>query len=354
MRKIQLGNTLITQDSECYVIAEIGNNHGGKLENALNMITSAKECGANAVKFQRRNNKKLFTKSFYDSPYNSENSFASTYGSHRDFLEMKDENYKVLIDHSKKIEIDFFATPFEEDSLEFFESLDLPFYKVASGDIFNLKLLKMYAEINKPIIISTGGCRVEDIKTATDFLEDNNFFEYTLLQCTASYPCDFEYMNLDFIKTLMKMYPKKIIGLSDHNRGIALPIYAYALGARIVERHFTLDRSQKGTDHAFSLEPTGLRKMIRDLKAVRISRGSGIKEIYECEEKPLEKMRKSIYLSRDISKGDTISNTDLDLKCPYHHDAFNGQDYFKLIGKKIKIDKKKDDPLFKDDLNQIL
>ena len=278
------------------------------------MIHAAKECGADAVKFQRRNNRKLFTKSFYDSPYNSENSFASTYGTHRDYLEMKDENYKVLIEYSNEIGIDF-ATPFEEDSLEFFELLDLPFYKVASGDIFNLKLLKMYTEINKPIIISTGGCTIEDIKFATDFLDQNNFNKYTLLQCTASYPCDFEYMNLDFIKTLMKMYPDKIIGLSDHNRGIALPIYAYALGARIIERHFTLDRSQKGTDHAFSLEPTGLRKMIRDLNAVRTSRGSGIKEIYECEKKPLEKMRKSIYLSREIKAGETLLETDLVLKC---------------------------------------
>ena len=153
MRKIKLGDTEITQDSKCYVIAEIGNNHGGKLENALKMIQAAKDCGADAVKFQRRNNKELFTKSFYNSPYNSENSFASTYGTHRDYLEMKDENYKVLIDYSKKIGIELFATPFEEDSLEFFESLKMPFYKVASGDIFNLKLLKMYAEINKPIII---------------------------------------------------------------------------------------------------------------------------------------------------------------------------------------------------------
>ncbi len=350
MRKIKLGDTEITQDSKCYVIAEIGNNHGGKLENALKMIQAAKDCGADAVKFQRRNNKELFTKSFYNSPYNSENSFASTYGTHRDYLEMKDENYKVLIEYSKKIGIEIFATPFEEDSLEFFESLKMPFYKVASGDIFNLKLLKMYAEINKPIIISTGGCQIEDIKLATDFLEENNFTKYTLLQCTASYPCDFEYMNLDFITTLMEMYPNKIIGLSDHNRGIALPIYAYALGARIVERHFTLDRSQKGTDHAFSLEPTGLRKMIRDLNAVRISRGSGVKEIYKCEEKPLEKMRKSIYLSRDIAVGEKITSSDLVLKCPYVDNAYNGQNYFDLIGKEIQKNKKKEDPLFMTDI----
>ena len=159
MRKIKLGNTKITQDSKCYVIAKSSITG---LDNAIKMIHAAKECGADAVKFQRRNNRKLFTKSFYDSPYNSENSFASTYGTHRDYLEMKDENYKVLIEYSNEIGIDFFATPFEEDSLEFFELLDLPFYKVASGDIFNLKLLKMYTEINKPIIISTGGCTIED------------------------------------------------------------------------------------------------------------------------------------------------------------------------------------------------
>lgn len=349
MRKIKLGKTEITQDSSCYVIAEIGNNHGGNLKNALKMIKSAKDCGADAVKFQRRNNKELFTKKFYDSPYNSYNSFAPTYGLHRDYLEIKDDDYQTLIDYSRELDIEFFATAFEEQSLEFLETKDLPFYKVASGDIFNFKMLKMYANIGKPIIISTGGCRIEDIKKATDFLESNNFNQYTLLQCTASYPCDFEYMNLDFIKSLLKFYPDKIIGLSDHNRGIALPIYAYAIGARIIERHFTLDRTQKGTDHAFSLEPLGLKKMIRDLEAVKISRGDGLKTIYECEEKPLEKMRKSIYVNKNMEKGEIIKESDLSLKCPYKQNALNGQDYYDIIGKKLIRSKKNEEILRKTD-----
>jgi sialic acid synthase len=350
MRKIQLGKEKVTQESQCYVIAEIGNNHGGKVKTALKMIKSAKDCGANAVKFQRRNNKDLFTKKFYASPYSSYNSFAKSYGLHRDYLEMPDEDYQTLIDYAKDLEIEFFATAFEEQSLEFLETKNLPFYKVASGDIFNFKMLKMYADIGKPIIISTGGCTSEDIKKATDFLNSHNFDNYTLLQCTASYPCDFEYMNLDYIKTLLQNYPDKIIGLSDHNRGIALPIYAYALGARIIERHFTLDRTQKGTDHAFSLEPGGLRKMIRDLHNVRISKGDGIKTIYDCEIKPLEKMRKSIYLNNNLKKGDIISEKDLSLKCPYVKDAFNGQDYYELIGKKILRSKNSEEPLSKTDI----
>lgn len=350
MRKIKLGKKEITQKSPTYVIAEIGNNHGGNLKTALKMIKSAKDCGADAVKFQRRENKRLFTTKFYNSPYNSYNSFARTYGLHRDYLEIKDQDYKELIDYSKELEIEFFVTPFEEYSLEFLESLDIPFYKVASGDIFNFKMLKMYTDIGKPIIISTGGCTLKDIKMATDFLDSNNFDKYTLLQCTASYPCDFDYMNLDFIKTLLEKYPNKIIGLSDHNRGIALPIYAYAIGARIIERHFTLDRTQKGTDHAFSLEPGGLKKMIRDLQAVRISRGDGIKVVYDCEEKPLEKMRKSIYLKRDMNKGDKISEDDLSLKCPYIKGSYNGQDYFKILGKKLSKSKKDEDLLNKDDI----
>tara|TARA_B100001093_G_scaffold509041_1_gene572328 strand:- start:6319 stop:7386 length:1068 start_codon:yes stop_codon:yes gene_type:complete len=350
MRQIKLGKKQITQESSCYVIAEIGNNHGGDINTALKMIKSAKDCGADAVKFQRRNNKKLFTTKFYNSPYNSYNSFAPTYGLHRDHLEIKDQDYQTLIDYSNDIGIEFFATAFEEQSLEFLETKNLPFYKVASGDIFNFKMLKMYADIGKPIIISTGGCTNIDIKKATDFLDSNSFNNYTLLQCTASYPCDFEYMNLDYIKKLFDEYPDKIIGLSDHNRGIALPIYAYAIGARIIERHFTLDRSQKGTDHAFSLEPLGLKKMIRDLKAVKISRGNGVKSVYDCETKPLEKMRKSIYLNRDMQKGEEIQESDLSLKCPYIHDAYNGQDFYELIGKQILTSKKVEDPLLKNDI----
>jgi len=352
MRKIKLADTMISDATAPYVIAEIGNNHGGSLDVAKEMIKAAHECGANAVKFQRRDNQLLFTKAFFDSPYNSENSFAPTYGLHRQAVELKDEYYPELIEFSKNLGIDFFATPFEINSLEFFETLDLPFYKVASADIFNFQMLKKFSEIGKPIILSTGGCTINDIKQATDFLEANNFYQYILLQCTAAYPCDFEYMDLDVIKQLRELYPNNVIGLSDHNRGIALPIYAYAIGARVIERHFTLDRTQKGTDHAFSLEPAGLKKMIRDLNAVYSSKGDGVKKIHNCEHGPLQKMRKTIYATKDLKKGDTISESNIALKTPYLKDDYlNGKMFYEIIGKKVNKEIKLENPLSIDDLD---
>ena len=352
MREIILNKTKINDDSKPYVIAEIGNNHGGSLEIGKEMIKAAKDCGANAVKFQRRNNKKLFTKEFYDSPYNSPNSFATTYGLHRDFVEMKDEYYPILMEYAKDLKIDCFATPFEPDSLRFFETLDMPYYKVASGDIFNLQMLKLFADIGKPVIISTGGCTMGDIKRMVNFLNDQNFYNYTLLQCTASYPCEFDSMDLDVITQMRKEFPNTVIGLSDHNRGIALPIYAYAIGARIIERHFTLDRTQKGTDHAFSLEPTGLKKMCRDLNACFISKGDGIKKVHECETAPLSKMRKNIYIIEDLKKGDVITESNIELKTPYLKDSIylDGFDFFDIIGKKLTRDYKFEERLNRKDL----
>lgn len=336
----------ITNDKP-YVIAEIGNNHRGSLKLAKKMIYHAKMAGANAVKFQKRHNKSLFTKEFYNTPYINQNSFGRTYGAHRDFLEMPLSSYKELVLYSKKIKIDFFATAFDFESVVFLKKLNLPAYKIASGDLTNLPLQEKIAKIGKKIILSTGGGTLENVKIAYKNISKYNK-DIVIMQCTSSYPAKPEDMNLNVIKTYKKNFPKSIIGLSDHENGIDAGPIAYMLGARVFEKHFTLNRSDKGTDNVFSLEPEGLRKFIRNLNRVKLLLGSEKKFRLKSEIAPMYKMEKSIVAKNDIKLGKILKFNDLDFKSP--GDGIPPNKYKKIIGKKTKRLIYKDEKIFIKDL----
>lgn len=301
--------------NDIYIIAEIGSNHQGNVKIAMELMKAAKKSGADAVKTQKRDNKSLYTKSFFNQKYDNPNSFALTYGLHREKLELSKDDYKVLIDYAKEINIDFFVTPFDLKSLEFLEKFEFKSYKLASADITNTIFQIEVAKTNKNIFMSTGGATLEDVKRAKD-----NIFKYnkklTILQCTASYPVKIEDMNLNVISTFKKQFPNIRIGLSDHENGIDAGPIAYMLGARVFEKHFTLNRANKGTDNAFSLEPTGLEKFIRNIKRIEILLGSHEKKQLPEEEKPLIKMRKSPVLNCIKKKGDVLKISDFDLKSP--------------------------------------
>ena len=326
--------------SKIYVIAEIGNNHQGSVKHALELIKEAKNAGADAVKTQKRNNKSLYTKSFFNQIYDNPNSFGSSYGEHREKLELKKNDYKELIDYSKELKIDFFATPFDLKSLEFLEQFDLPFYKIASADITNTILQAEIAKTKKEIFLSTGGGTLEDVKRAKE-----NIFKYneklSILQCTASYPAKLEDMNLRVITTYAKNFPGIRLGLSDHENGIDAGPIAFMLGARVFEKHFTLNRANKGTDNAFSLEPTGLSKFVRNLKRIEIMLGSEEKKQLDIETKPLIKMRKSPVLIKNKKKGECINIEDITLKSPGL--GIHPYEIEKIIGKKINRDLNIDD-----------
>ena len=318
---------------EFYFVAEIGHNHQGKLDKAKEMFFVAKKCGASAVKLQKRDNKKLYTKSFFNEKYNNRNSYAETYGLHREALEFGLQEYKELIKYAKEINIDFFATPFDLPSVDFLNQLNMPAYKIASADLKNTILQTEIAKLKKPIILSTGGGNIDDVKRAV-----NNIKKFTsniaILHCTASYPVGLNDMNLNVIKTYKKEFPNFTVGLSDHENGIDAATVAYMLGARVFEKHFTLNRANKGTDNAFSLEPSGLEKLIRNLKRIPTILGNYEKKLLDSEKAPLFKMQKSIVASKNLKKGSVISREDLDIKSPG-----GGLPPFKiseLIGKKIK------------------
>jgi N-acetylneuraminate synthase/sialic acid synthase len=305
----------VADDSDCYVIAEIGHNHQGDVEKAKQMIDAAHASGAHAAKLQKRDNRSLFTQAYYDRPYNSENSFGDTYGAHRDALEFGRDEYLELKKHAEGLGILFFATAFDIPSADFLADLDMPAYKIASGDLTNTSLLRYVADIGKPMVVSTGGGRMADVERAVETVTAVNT-QLALLQCTAGYPPEWEELNLSVITTFRERFPDVVVGLSSHDNGIAMSVASYMLGARVIEKHFTLNRAWKGTDHAFSLEPQGLQKMVRDLQRTRLAVGNGVKEPYKSEVEPLIKMAKKLVAARALPAGHTLSSEDLAAKSP--------------------------------------
>jgi sialic acid synthase len=327
---LTIDQTVISDASSCYVIAEIGHNHQGEVSKCRDLFKAAKEAGANAVKLQKRDNRSLFTRAMYDQPYTSENAFGATYGEHREFLEFGRGDYLELRSYAKELSITFFATAFDRPSADFLAELDMPAYKIASADLKNIPLLQHVAAIGKPLIISTGSGTLDDVHRAYDAARQKNS-EIALLQCTASYPCEAGKLNLRVIETYRREFPDAVIGLSAHDNGIAMPLVAYTLGARIVEKHFTLNRAWKGTDHALSLAPDGMRRLVRDLQRAHEAMGDGIKRVLPEEEAPIRKMAKKLVAARNLPKGHRLTAQDVAIKspgdglAPLHFDAVIGR-----------------------------
>lgn len=347
--RLCIDGRLIGDDTDCYVIAEVGHNHQGNLETAKEMFRAAKECGASAVKLQKRDNRSLFTRAMYDKPYENENSFGDTYGEHREALEFGRSEYVELIAYAREIGITMFATAFDPVSADFLAELDVPAYKVASADLVNTPLLVHVAKIGKPMIISTGGARLDDVRRAHDVIMPVNS-QLCIMQCTAGYPPAWEEINLKVLETYRKQFPNVVVGFSSHDSGIALAVVAYTLGGRVIEKHFTLNRAMKGTDHKFSLEPVGLRKMVRDLQRVRVAMGDGKKVVYPSEVAPIEKMGKSIVAARSLPSGHVLTEADLALRCP--GGGLPGYRLGSVIGKMTTVPLEEDQVIRMEDLAQ--
>ncbi len=329
---MRLAETVISDHGPTYVIAEIGHNHQGSLETAKKLFAAAKDAGANAVKLQKRDNRSLFTREFFDRPYDNENSFGDVYGTHREALEFGTGEYRELQAYAAELEIDFFATAFDQRSVDFLEDLDMPAYKIASGDVTNLPLLRYLAETGKPLILSTGGALMADVIRAYE-VAGAGTGDVAVLQCTAGYPAAWDELNLRVIETYRETFPGSVIGLSSHDNGIAMAVAAHVLGGRIVEKHFTLDRSMRGTDHSFSLEPVGLRKMVRDLQRLHIALGDGDKRVYESERAPITKMSKALVAAVPLGAGQVIGPEDIAIKSPGV--GMPPSDFDRLVGARL-------------------
>ena len=294
----------------------MGHNHQGKLSQALALIEECAIAGVSAVKFQKRDNQAIYTRALLHQPYENEHSYGATYGAHREALEFNEAQYRDCYAVAASFGIAAFATAFDEASADFLMRLGTPAIKLASGDLTNTPLLAYVAQLGVPLILSTGGGTMDDIDRAVSVILKHTD-QLAILHCTAAYPVhDHGELNLRVISALRVRYPNLVIGWSGHDTGIAMSVIAYTLGARIIEKHVTRNRALKGTDHAFSLEPQGLRKLVRDLDRAGRALGTGEKVRYPSEVAPLRKMAKALVAARPLAAGHVLTAEDLARKSP--------------------------------------
>lgn len=270
------------------IIAEIGCNHQGDFETAKEMIKAAYFCKVSAIKAQKRTVKEYLTPEQYERPYNNPHSFGATYGQHREALEFSADQHKKLMRYAKHMAITYFVSVWDVTAAKEMNEIGIPIIKIPSACLTDDDLLEEVKSFGKPIYMSTGMSTIKEIDHAVDIL---NKTDLTLFHCTSCYPCRFEDVYLKNITFLRERYSLPV-GLSGHHLGIAIDLAAAMIGATKIERHFTLDRTMKGTDHAASLEPQGLQKLVRDLKAVQASLKFWSRDkIVPCEKPSWEKLR---------------------------------------------------------------
>ena len=264
-----------------FIIAEIGNNHNGSIDFAKKMIKICKDIGVDAVKFQVKDIETAFSKELLDKPYEGPNSFGKTYREHKEALEFSEKQLKEIYEFSSQLGIICFATPFDIKSVTMLERLNNPVYKISSFHVTDLKLIEEIAKTSKPIIISTGMSTINEIDKAMETIRkyhDN----VIVLQCTSCYPTEDEDINLNVIPSLREKYNCPV-GYSGHEKGVGITAASVALGACVIERHFTLDRTMKGPDHASSVEPTGMELIIKRAKRVFLALGNSEKTVLDSE-----------------------------------------------------------------------
>ena len=288
LREIKVGNQIIGDGHPVFIIGEIGINHNGDLEIAKKMIEGAKHAGCNAVKFQKRTPELCVPKDQWnlerDTPWGR-----ITYLEYRHKVEFGKKEYEEIDRYCKELGIMWFASCWDEPSVDFIEQFNPPLYKTPSASLTDFELLKKHKALNKPIMMSTGMSTMEQIEAAVNFFGTDNLL---LAHATSSYPCKNEELNLRMIETLRKKYPAIPIGYSGHEVGLAPTWAAVALGACFVERHITLDRAMWGTDQAASVEMGGLQRLVSNIRDIEIALGDGIKKVYESERSQIQKLRR--------------------------------------------------------------
>jgi len=335
--------SLSAQLIKVFIIAEAGVNHNGSLETAKKLIDVASESGADAVKFQTFQAEKIVSPKASKAKYQKR----STAKNESLFnmlkkLELGPVEHKKLIKFAKKKKILFLSTPFDKDSVDLLDKLKIPIYKISSGDITNFHLLEHIAKKNRPIILSTGRSTLLEVKEAVNVILKNGNKKLTLLHCISSYPASFDELNLRAIKTLNEAF-KLPVGFSDHSMGIEASIAAVALGAKVIEKHFTLDKNMPGPDHKSSLSPSELKALVTGIRHIETALGDGKKKPTKSEIWGRENVRKSLYSNSDIRKGSRITERMIITKRPAK--GLMPKHFKKVVGRVALKTIKKDTPL---------
>jgi sialic acid synthase SpsE/spore coat polysaccharide biosynthesis protein SpsF (cytidylyltransferase family) len=317
-----------------FVIAEIGQNHNGEMKIAKQLIEMAAACGADAVKFQKRDIAYDLTEEAHKRPYVNSNSFGATYGEHREYLELDAEQHLELREYALAHALLYFCTACDPPSVEVMEEIGNPVYKIASRDLTNIPLLRVIAETGKPVILSTGMAGVTEIREAVSALGDGPE-AVLLMQCVSQYPAELERVNLRAMKTMRDEFGL-LIGLSDHTPGIISSVAASIMGACMVEKHVTLSRAMKGSDHAGSLEENGLRMLVKYMREAALAMGDGRKEFDSVASAAQEKLERSLTSSTHIPAGTVLKEDMLTLRSPGN--GIRWRDRVKILGRRARHD----------------
>lgn len=313
-----------------YIIAEAGVNHNGSLELARKLVEKAREAGADCVKFQTFLASEAVSRFAQKAQYQKET--VPQGESQLEMvkrLELSFRAFEELKAYCEQVGIAFLSTPFDLPSIDFLHGLGVPFWKIPSGEITNLPYLLKIARTGRPVVLSTGMSRVEEIERAVNLLREHGTPDITLLHCNTEYPTPFSDVNLQAMKTLKERFHCPV-GYSDHTQGIEIPIAAVAMGAAIIEKHFTLDRTMKGPDHRASLEPEELKAMVTAIRHIEQAMGDGIKQPSPSEEKNISVARKSIVARCTIAKGEILTENNLTTKRP--GDGISPMEWFEVLG----------------------
>lgn len=316
--------------SKVYIIAEAGVNHNGSLDIAKKLVDEAKKSGADCIKFQTFIAENIISKNAKQAKYQTKN-----IGKEQSQLEMikklelSFEDFKQLNNYCIEKNIDFLSTAFDLESIDFLESLGMNTWKIPSGEITNLPYLIKIAKLKKKVILSTGMSTMQEIEDAVNIFKEYGTSDITILHCTTQYPTLFEDVNLNAMLSIKEKFGYDV-GYSDHTKGIEVPIAAVALGATVIEKHFTLDNNMIGPDHKASLQPDELKKMVESIRNIELSLGDGRKVVANSEKENMSIARKSIVAKKSIRKGQLLSEENITVKRP--GDGISPMKWFDILG----------------------
>jgi len=342
MKTVTIAQKTIAEGAPVFIIAEAGCNHNGDTGLAMALIDVAAEAGADAVKFQTFISEEIATPSAGKADYQKKNTGNGneTQCAMLKKLELSFDSFKTLKEYCERKDIVFLSTPFDYRSVDFLDELEIAAFKIASGEITNLPFLAYIARKRKPIILSTGMSTMEEVIKAEETLDQAHNLELILLHCTSAYPAPIEDVNLRAMDSLYHHF-KVPVGLSDHTRGSAIALAAVALGASVIEKHITLDKSLPGPDHQASLEPDELKALIKDIRSVEKALGNGIKKPSLSEAKTRLFARKSIVTATPVKKGQVLTESNLTVKRP--GTGVSPLQWDQVIGRKAMRDFDKDE-----------
>lgn len=346
---IKVEDKYIGEGYPVFIVAEVGQNHNGDINIAKKLIDIAAEPiidhfggeklrGVDAVKFAKRNISSDLTMELYNKPYNGPNSFGKTYGKHREYLELSEEDHFLLAEYAKNKGLIYFSSVCDQVSVDLMQKIGVPLYKVASRDVTNIPLLEYIAQKGKPIIMSTGMSDMDEIEMAVNTIKKYND-QLILLQCTSEYPAQYRNVHLRVMQFLREKFDVPV-GFSGHTIGVAIAIAAVAMGAVVIEKHITIDRKMKGSDHAGALGPDGLWRVVRNIRNTELALGKRDKQLLEAELPGRRKLGRSLVSKIPIPEGTVVTEDMLVVKSP--GSEIKWADRHLIINKKAKHDIDKD------------